>query len=198
MLRFAHKPDQLFLLLFNDAIEFVLRQLNLYGERHAEPADLREFLSDTLPRSAELFTFDLAVEQLKALQAANAQPQVVQPTDYHWLLLYEMFEFYCEMTEGMPTGPLYNQYGITDINFDALIDFFFWDTDFLDRNIPNLPLEKREAMDISPETFGLTAGLPPHPEELQLKPCDDEMTMDFFEAKDLVFREGATTYPSFQ
>ena len=51
-------------------------------------------------------------------------------------------------------------------------------------------------MDVSPETFGLTAGLKPHPEELGLEECDDELVNEFEDDPDTLFVAGSREYPS--
>ena len=70
------------------------------------------------------------------------------------------------------------KYGIEAIDFDWIIAVFFWDTDFLDDNIGRLSLEQRQALRVSPETFGLSLGMKPHPEELALKIVRDDPSND--------------------
>ena len=69
---------------------------------------------------------------------------------------------------------------------------------FLGDEIPDLPLEARQRLDISPETFGLTAGMKPHPEELVLKMCDSELVRPFDAEDSTTFVPGSTSYPSYQ
>lgn len=97
----------------------------------------------------------------------------------------------------MPHGRQCETYGIQQIDFGLLIDLFFWDNDFLGEEIPDMSLEARQRIGISPETFGLTAGMKPHPEELVLKVCDAELVKEFEAEGCLVFLPGSTTYPSF-
>ncbi len=68
--------------------------------------------------------------------------------------------------------------------------------DFLDMHIPSLSLEARQAMDVSPETFGLTSGMKPHPEELQLELCADELAKDFYDDPCVMYVSGSREYPS--
>ena len=57
---------------------------------------------------------------------AAATTELYQPTDYHWLLLYEALETYCSEFNERPDGPLYAGYGIERLDFGALVDLFFW------------------------------------------------------------------------
>ncbi len=192
MLRFATKPDHVFLALLVDAIDLMVDNLHLEGD----PFEQQDALECLLPKSATLFDADTARSQLYSLGAALRAPELLQPTDYHWLLLYEVLHDYCAGFDAMPGGVLTENYGIDHLDFGALIDLYFWDTDFLDSHIPLLPLETRQRLDISPETFGLTAGMKPHREELVLKVCEAEAVKEFDADGAVVLLLGSTTYPS--
>jgi hypothetical protein len=159
-------------------------------------AEQQEALEDVMPRSATLFDVAGVKTQLAMLHTAAEQPELYQPTDYHWLLLYEALESYCVEFNEIPHGVLLDDYGITRLEFDRLIDLFFWDTDFLDARIPMMPLQVRQQLDISPETFGLTAGLKPHPDELRLTLCDEDVAKDFEGQQCVTFLPGSNEYPS--
>jgi hypothetical protein len=62
-------------------------------------------------------------------------------------------------------------YHIDEIRFDDLIDIYFYDIDFLmdSDTIMKLGIERRKGLGIHDETFGISQGLPPHPEELEIK-----------------------------
>ena len=57
------------------------------------------------------------------------------------------------------------------IDFDEYIDAYFWDTDFLmDVGVlGQLTPDTKSPLGFSGEVFGVTQGLPPHPEERVLK-----------------------------
>lgn len=78
-------------------------------------------------------------------------------------------------------------YSIGQIDFDALVDRFFWDTDFLAG--PELlefgPEQRREQLGFSDEAFGIAAGLAPHPDELKITPWTGDPD----------WTEGADPYP---
>jgi hypothetical protein len=98
-------------------------------------------------------------------------------TDYHWLLLYDGLRVYCEFhnvyapearTQTLPVG----LYQIGPIDFDAVVDQYFWDTDFLLEGpiLAGLGPEGRQSMGVADEVFGIAQGLPPHPDELMFTP----------------------------
>lgn len=192
MLRFASKPDLIFLLLINQAIEDAIGHI----EFDDDPAEQQEALDSLMPHSAKLYDVAGVKTQLALLKAAIGKAELYQPTDYHWLLLYEVLDAYCADFNETPHGILFAGYGLERLEIDHLADVFFWDTDFLDAQIPMMSLDAREVMDISPETFGLTAGLKPHPEELELERCEDELAKDFGEDPCVMFVPGSKVYPS--
>ncbi len=120
-----------------------------------------------------------------------------KPTDYHWLLLYECLRSYCDYFNDERIGDLYKLHQIESIDFGGLIECYFWDTDFLNDDIPNVSLEVRQMMGVSSETFGLTAGMKPHPDELTLAVCNVEMVDEFKEHRDTIFIPGSKLYPIF-
>jgi hypothetical protein len=191
MLRFASKPDHLFVLLLDEALAQAIVDLTL-----GDSSEQQDVLAALMPTSAKLFDVAGVTAQLRVLTDALAKTELYQPTDYHWLLLYEVLDAYCLQFNDVACGPVFSRYGIEHIEFDYLVDVFFWDTDFLDVHIPDLSLEAREAMDVSPETFGLTSGMKPHPEELQLELCDDELAKDFHEDPCVMYVSGSREYPS--
>ena len=166
MLRFAQPPDAVFLAILDDALE-----------------DLQETLTDleaedwpTLyPLAAPCFGPALARNTLQELLPASRAPALYQLTDYHWLLLYDGLRVYCTVhndyapeapTQTLPVGP----YQIGPIDFDAVVDQYFWDTDFLldGPTLAGLGPEDRQGMGVADEVFGIARGLPPHPDELKL------------------------------
>jgi hypothetical protein len=127
------------------------------------------------PTAARCFSPALARATLGQLLTASRADQVYQLTDYHWLLLYDTLRAYCALhndyaqeapTQTLPVGP----YQIGPIDFDALLDLYFWDTDFLleGPTLAGLGPDTRKAMDVADEVFGISQGLPPHPDELKL------------------------------
>ena len=118
------------------------------------------------------------------------------PTEYHWLLMYECLKVQIEVLNDMPLPSLVAQLttlatahdalylslstrakGVEGfhINFAALIDTYFWDTDFLmdAESFARLSAEAKTNLGFSPSVFGVTQGLAPHPEELVLRRAEE-------------------------
>ncbi len=188
MLRFEIQPDTVFLDMLDDAIEQLIDEMDL-----EEPSDQDESFAVDMPRSSRFFTTQKAKKQLRTLQRAIHAAELYQPTDYHWLLLYECLKLYCGLFNDLPSGVISEKYGIESIDFNELIDYFFWDIDFLNDHISELPMEAREQLGVSPETFGLSMGMKPHPEELALKLCEPDDDTEAAKA----YTPGSKQYPDF-
>ena len=188
MLRFEIQPDTVFFDMLDDAIEQMIDEMDL-----EQPSNQDVSFAVSMPRSSRFFTAEQAKEHLRALQRAIHAPQLYQPTDYHWLLLYECLRVYCGLFNELPSGVIKDTYGIESIDFNGVIDYFFWDIDFLNDHISDLSMEAREQLGVSPETFGLSMGLKPHPEELTLKLCEPEDGKEAAKA----YTPGSKEYPDF-
>ena len=137
------------------------------------------------------------MDQLWRLRERLNSDTLYQPTDYHWLLLYECLRSYCDCFDDEPPGDVYKlQHHIESIDFDWLVDCYFWDTDFLSDDISNLTVKQRRELGISAQAFGLTAGMKPHPEELELEVCDRELVKGFENQPVLLHILGSKDYQS--
>ena len=147
---------------------------------------------DVYPLSATCFTPELARATLVDLVAKLRLPEEYVPTEYHWLLMYECLKVQIEVLNDVPLPPLVERLktlataqdalyltlptrakGIAGfhIDFDALVDKYFWDTDFLmDAELfARLSPDAKASLGFSPSVFGVTQGLAPHPDELILR-----------------------------
>jgi len=63
------------------------------------------------------------------------------------------------------------EFYIREIDFDSIISVYFFDTDFLMNQelMLRLGTDGRQYLGMNDETFSITTGLSPHPEELGLK-----------------------------
>src|SRR5262249_54422659 len=61
------------------------------------------------------------------------------------------------------------------IDFDALVDMYFWDTDFLldAEQFARLDPDAKANLGFSPSVFGVVQGLAPHPDELVLRRAEE-------------------------
>src|SRR5262249_6246026 len=158
--------------------------------------DSAEEWREAYPLSAPCFTPVLARTTLLDLVDKLRLPQEYVPTDYHWLLLYECLKALLEVLNDDPLPPLVEllttlataqdalyltlparAQGVAgfSMDFDALVDMYFWDTDFLleAESLTQLSPDAKAALGFSPSTFGVTQGLAPHPDELVLRRSEE-------------------------
>ena len=158
--------------------------------------DPPEAWRDMYPLSATCFARELARETLLDLLAKLRLPEEYVPTEYHWLLMYECLQVQIEVLNDMLIPDLITQLTALataqdtlyltlptrskggagfSIDFDALIDTYFWDTDFLldAERFARLSAEAKTQLGFSPSVFGVTQGLAPHPEELVLRRAEE-------------------------
>jgi hypothetical protein len=120
------------------------------------------------------------------------------PTDYHWLLMYECLQGQIAALNDDPLSPLVNLLTALataqdalyltlparsegsagfSIDFDALVDMYFWDTDFLldAEHFAQLEPDAKASLGFSPSVFGVIQGLAPHPDELVLRRAEEDV-----------------------
>ena len=63
-----------------------------------------------------------------------------------------------------------DKYGIEEIDFDEILDLYFWDLDFLTpaSTLLDMTQQDRQAVGFSREAFGVIQRWKPHKEELAL------------------------------
>jgi hypothetical protein len=178
MLRFARKPDRVFRVILHGALEI---RRDMIAELVDFPARGREEYPAAFPALARFFAPEAALDVLDRLLQASKARTLYQLTDYHWLVLHDCLEAFCDLHNDSArdsrsgthrVGP----YAIGRIDFEAILDRFFWDTDFLagPELLELTPEQRREQLGYSDETFGIAAGLAPHPDELRLTPWTAE------------------------
>jgi hypothetical protein len=148
------------------------------------------------PRSAQCVSRQRAREVLLDLLDKLQQPQTYVPTTYHWLLIYECLHFHIECLNDDP-GPHFvdalkasraaqdaayldfpldghGREGVS-IDFEAFIEVYFWDTDFLldPSTYEQLGAPARQQLGYRADLFGVLSGLLPHPAELVLKTVEE-------------------------
>jgi hypothetical protein len=151
---------------------------------------------EAYPLSASCFTHELARATLLDLLAKLRLPEEYVPTDYHWLLMYECLQSQIDVLNDDPPPSLVEALttlataqdalylslptqgqGVAgfSIDFDELVDMYFWDTDFLidAERFTQLDADAKANLGFSPSTFGVTQRLAPHPDELVLKRAEE-------------------------
>jgi hypothetical protein len=172
MIRFAEKPDEIFLTILQEAID----EESGYIENSVEDA---QFFECSYPWSSRHFTPTVAIQTLQQLRTASEAKELYDLTDYHWELLYEVLRGYTELfNDQEATSELPEKYGIKEINFSAMIENFFWDTDFMQDadSLVGLTREQKDALGLSKEISGMAQGLllSPNPEELVIRRVQED------------------------
>ena len=190
MINFSGKPDPIFLDLVNHAIDETVERYLSFDD----PRDQEDWLCAGMPRSARFFPGSEAKQHLLALQKALNDSGLHEISKYHWLLLYECLETFCQEFNEQPAGVLVEKHGVERLLFRKLITLFFWNVDFLEDNIAKMTQQQRHMM-IFPETFGLSAGFTRDPEELAIKRCDDRLSREFDARQPMSLNAGSKGYP---
>ena len=190
VIHFSAKPDPIFLDLVNHAIDETVERYLSFDD----PRDQEDWLCAGLPRSARFFSGPEAKQHLLDLQKALNDRELHEVSKYHWLLLYECLETFCQEFNEQPAGMLMKRYGIQRVLFRSVIRQFFWNVDFLDDNIAKMTQQQRHMM-IFPETFGLAAGLKRNPEEFTIKLCDKSLAREFDSRPPHLLNVGTKEYP---
>jgi hypothetical protein len=178
--------------LTDAAREILVYSLEVAADEIIDLYEDHEAWATAYPLSSACFTQELArTVLLDVLDKLNA-PEWYVPTEYHWLLMYECLKEQIALFNDAPVPSLVTRLrtlaGEQDtaylhlpqrsrrmagvwVDFDELIDVYFWDTDFLmDVGVlDHLTPEAKPQLGLSGEVFGVTHALAPHPDELVLK-----------------------------
>jgi hypothetical protein len=153
----------------------------------------------TYPLSARCLTAERARETLLDLLDKLSRPELYVPTTYHELLMYECLEIEIAcFNDGLLPGLFETLKGLAEprdaaylhfppksqgqeggsIDFDAFIDAYFWDTDFLldPSTFEQMGARLKQRLGYRADLFGVLSGLLPHPAELVLKRHDASET----------------------
>lgn len=139
MIVFQDEPDPIFLAIIHEALTHVrdvhlLRYVPGHRLTAAQRDDLDETYADLFPELVPFFTRqELARLVDRLLRASLNERRRYELTDYHWLVMYACLHLYCDLHNDGATGAgdRVGPYEIEAIDFDALVDRFFFDTDFL-------------------------------------------------------------------
>ncbi len=169
MIRFSSTPDKCIQGIVTEAIEFFIDEFKNWSD---EPD---EIMDSHIEQVGEMFDAPTLLMTLEKLLEAHQAPGLYMPTDYHFLVLYDVLELTIDLhndlvvEEASPQkigGSL-----LGEINFDWIADYYFWDLDFLSspQDMNNLSSDAKRIIGFSKETFGVVNRMAPHPEELELK-----------------------------
>lgn len=185
MLIFQEEPDSIFRAILHEALEYV-RDVHLicyregYRPTRNERHELDETYRDLFPELVPYFSRRRLIAVIeRLLRASRDEQQWYRLTDYHWLVLYWCLQMYCDLhnDDATGTGDTVGPYEIERIDFDAIVDQFFFDTDFL---MGSLLLEAEEKIpgqvNATHEAWKIAAGLKPNAKDVRLVRAADDMT----------------------
>ena len=131
MICFQTKPDAVFEAILKEAFASEASEIQLLSDDGA--IDSWEGL---YPETSQRLCPYEAVRVLAQLAAAVNDSQVYRLTDLHWLVLYETLKNFCATHNDLlddydqRTRPI-GDYNIGEVDGEALVNIYFWDTDFL-------------------------------------------------------------------
>ena len=177
-------PDGIFTAMLEKSIEIIIDQLRELINTRLEKGTRGNEFEYLMPNAGRVFTPEAALKTLREILICHKRENLYRLNNYHYLLLYDTLYNYCEIhndlvrtaADGREKKEVSDLGGfyVERIDFDDLIAMFFFDTDFLmdAETVVKLGLDKRKMLGIHGETFGISQGLVPHPEELELKRDD--------------------------
>ena len=201
MLRFQIQSDKIFAAIVVEGLELSICRIQDLLDLNEE--DLYE---SVLPFGHKVFSPREALRTLEEILKSHAKAELYDLTDYHYLLIYDALYAFttihndtvrnCKTKKGKREASLIGPFRVEEIDFDAMADLFFWDTDFLLTSEASfdLGLEGRRAMGISLQSFAISLGLRPHPEELRLKIYDPQPQKV---GKPVYFGPASKVYPDY-
>ena len=129
MLGFAVPPDKALQSIVTEAIEMPIDLLKDPGvDDNMAMCNCCEQIRDMFPRQ-------LLLEQLKALLQAHQGTAGYIPSEYHFLVLYDILDTFVEIhndmlrLDGLSCTPV-GDVMLGEIDFDWIVERYFWDTDF--------------------------------------------------------------------
>ena len=176
MLQFQVRPDRVFLAILHEALQRTREELDFapaYSPTHEDHQEMDEHYRELYPEIARFFERRELLKVLDRLLEANQQPTIYEITDYHWLVVHECLEVFCDLHNDAALGDdnEVGPYIIDTIDSAAIVSRFFWDTDFQLGSVL-LEVEERKPgrMQATRQAWKIAAGLRPDPEDLQIVP----------------------------
>ena len=164
----------MFLAIFHEVLQGTREELDFAPAStptHEDHEAMDEDYRERYPELARFFERRELFDVLDRLLEANQQMTIYEISDYHWLVLHECLEVFCDLhndsalDHDCQVGP----YIIDTIDFEAIVSRFFWDIDF---QLGSVLLEAEERapgrVQATRQAWKIAAGLRPDPEDLQI------------------------------
>ena len=208
MIRFRIPPDAVFQSILRKSLDYSIDVISdlLRIFNHDDRVTRQEFMS-LFPEIGRVFPPSAARAGLVDLRKCLDSPDVYTGTDYHYLMLYDVLNFYADIHNGLvirarnkqerKEASFVDPFFIEKIHIDEMVDLYFLDENFLldAETLQELPDAVRRSM--RPELFGLCQGLQPHPEELEMKIDRGADAGRYGGAPSRFFGPGSKEYPDF-
>jgi len=178
MLQFQTAPDRIFSGILTKSIEMMINIIIDLLEDVKDAEKEKEELEWLLPNAYKVFNAGTALYTLESILITHKNQEIYHLNAYHYMLLYDTLEIFCDIKNDLVNEAKtmmdkreiskIGSYYIEEIDFDGTIETYFFNTDFLidADTMWKMGLEGREQRNIGKETFALSQGLAPHPEEL--------------------------------
>lgn len=179
MIEWSSKPDPIFYDIVTNALEF-----------HQD--SLKEELFDDDNIAVKIFGQKGLAIELEKIITAHKSKKAFTITDYHFLILYVALAEFCELFNDDMLGKIsFGGIQPSQLDFEQLVDIYFFDTDFLfdQETINGLSVEQKDEMAISPVVFSIANNLTPHADELKISETDE------LEAEEEVLFKDREPYP---
>ena len=208
MLRFQRPPDVVFQAILRDSLDYSIDFIkDLIDDNDYDESRAREDMKGFYPAMVKVFPPSLARTTLLNLRRRLDMPEIYSLNNYHYLILYDVMDFYSDIRNDMVAlskskkdrkeASFVDPFYIETIDMDGIVELFFFDIDFLTdaETMLNIPDWFRSTYE--PETFGLSQGMLPHAEELELKIDTNEDASLYKVTRSEYFGQRSKVYPDF-
>lgn len=193
MILFATKPDAVFTVILHNALGDALAELKTV-------LTTAEDWEESFPAASRCFSRESAVAAIQQLLVASKEPRPYRATDYHYLLLHDCLQRYCDTFNAFAEeesqhvaqiGPC----GLREIDFEGLVEIYFWDTDFLeDPDVAeSMGIRRRKELGMMDEAFSIAQGWAPQGDDLRLESTDESVWPN--DDPEKLYRPDSTRYP---
>jgi len=205
MLRFQDNIDKVFDAILRASIDVTTDNIKSIIASSADSEAATEYFRDMYPEAGRVFAPHAALKVLQNMLECHNRPETYFLNDYHYLLIYDVVEAFCDSHNDAVSGSrgklkrelsTVGEFCIDQVDFDSILDCYFFDTDFLTDQevILGLSIGGRQYLGMNEEAFPIATGLSPHPEVLALKIYTGDDVTGIREESEL-FGPKSTKYP---
>jgi hypothetical protein len=101
MLRFQTPPDKIFMAILTESMEMMIDQMRETLSVHREKEVDTVSLESLMPNASRVFAPETALKILKRMLHCHKGPGFYRLNDYHFLLLYDVLGYFCDIHNDM-------------------------------------------------------------------------------------------------